>query len=122
MPAGPSRRSWWKPFCTIAYPVAGLVFFIDGITSGDWLKIVGGALLLLGTAVQLWDQLRPRPPALDLPVDDARAEVVAMAAREDPVQAVKLLRQRTGLGLLEATQTVRQWLDEEGLPWRKSRW
>jgi hypothetical protein len=96
----------------------GLVFLIDGIASRDWLKIVGGALLLLGTAVQLSDQLRPRPPAPDLRVDDARAEVVTMAARDNPIKAVKLLRQRTGLGLREATETVRRWLDEEGIPWR----
>jgi hypothetical protein len=31
---------------------------------------------------------------------------------------VKRLRQRTGIGLREATETVRQWLDEEGVPWR----
>src|SRR4051812_17872943 len=102
MPASPPRTSWWKPLFTIVYFVAGLVFLIDGITSPNWLKIVGGALLLLGTAIPLWEQLRPRPPAPKLPVDDARAEVVAKAASEDPVKAVKLLRQRTGLGLLEA--------------------
>jgi hypothetical protein len=118
MPAGPRQRSWWKPALTVAYSVVGLVFLIDGITSRDWLKVGGGALLLLGLVGQLWEQFHPRPPASDLPVDHARAEVVALATSEDPIKAVKLLRQRTGLGLRDATATVRRWLDEEGIPWR----
>jgi ribosomal protein L7/L12 len=54
---------------------------------------------------------RPR-----IPVEAARAEVLAVARRGDsgvPVQAVKVLRERTGLGLVEANNTVRRWLDED---------
>jgi hypothetical protein len=57
------------------------------------------------------DARRPR-----LPVEDARAEVLAVARRGDggvPVKAVKVLRQRTGLALVEANATVRRWLDED---------
>ncbi|SDE52095.1 hypothetical protein SAMN05660485_00939 [Blastococcus fimeti] len=43
---------------------------------------------------------------------------MAVAVREDGVKAVKLLRQRTGLWLREATETIRKWLEEEGVPWR----
>ncbi|WP_139220427.1 hypothetical protein [Trujillonella endophytica] len=59
---------------------------------------------------------RPRVPA-----EQARAEVMSVAAGgadRDRIRAIKLLRERTGLGLLEARHTVMQWLQEEG---RRSR-
>ncbi|WP_242471938.1 MULTISPECIES: hypothetical protein [unclassified Blastococcus] len=51
-----------------------------------------------------------------IPVADALAEVLAVASGggdRDRVRAVRLLRERTGLGLVEADRTVLRWLEEE---------
>jgi ribosomal protein L7/L12 len=50
-------------------------------------------------------------------VDQARPEVMALAALgldRDRIGAIKVLRERTGLGLREAHDTVTHWLQEDG--------
>lgn len=64
---------------------------------------------------------RRRPAPVYIPVDETRSEVLAVAAGgsdRDRIRAVKVLRERTGLGLKEAYDTVRKWLAEEGDAWR----
>lgn len=118
MPTDQRRRPWWKPLLEAAYLVVGLVSLISGIVSSDWLRLVGGALLLVGGAVALWSAIRPAPPSDGLSAEEARAEVISVAVAGDRIKAIKVLRERTGLGLVEAKETVDRWLGEEGIPRR----
>ncbi len=85
------------------------------------------ALVLLGAAATAFlvarlerarESRRPR-----IPVDQARPEVLSIAAGgtdRDRVRAIRVLRERTGLGLREAHDTVLRWQREERDPGRRS--
>jgi ribosomal protein L7/L12 len=80
------------------------------------LVVCGGLLVILAVAqaaVWVHERRHPRPPLVS--AEDARCEVLAVAAggrQRDEIRAVRVLRERTGLGLLEAKQTVDRWLSE----------
>ncbi len=84
------------------------------------LTVVAAIVLLACVLMAFWSKRigtkraakRPRVPA-----EQARAEVMSVAAGgadRDRIRAIKVLRERTGLGLLEAHHTVTQWLQAEG--------
>lgn len=71
----------------------------------------GLVLFLLAHRLQARDAKRPR-----VPMEQARPEVLSIATRgsdRDRIRAIKVLRERTGVGLREASDTVKRWLQEE---------
>ncbi len=71
----------------------------------------GLVLLLLAHRLKVRDANRPREP-----MEQARPEVLSIATRgsdRDRIRAIKVLRERTGLGLREANDMVKRWLQEE---------
>jgi ribosomal protein L7/L12 len=72
------------------------------------------AAFLLARIGRAREAKRPR-----VPVNQARPEVLSVAAGgsdRDRVRAIKVLRERTGLGLREAHDTVMRWLREDSHP------
>ena len=118
MPGDQRRPPWRKAILEVAYVAIGLVLLISGLAAADWLRLVAVALLLVGGALALWAERRAAPPSPGMSVDEARAEVMPVAGAGDRVRAVSVLRERTGLGLADATETVRRWLEEDGISWR----
>jgi ribosomal protein L7/L12 len=102
----------------VANVVLGLVLLISGIAATDWVRLIAGALVVVGATLALWGEIRAAPPSPGLSADEARAEVMSVAVAGDRIKAVRVLRERTGLGLVDATETVRRWLEEEGITWR----
>jgi ribosomal protein L7/L12 len=76
----------------------------------------GGLLAILAVAeaaVRIHERRHPGPPLVS--PEEARTEVLAVAAggtQREEIRAIRVLRERTGLGLLEAKQTVDRWLSE----------
>lgn len=78
---------------------------------GIVLLACGLVLFLLAHRFKARDAKRPR-----VPVEQARPEVLRVAAGgsdRDRIRAVKVLRERTGIGLREAHDTVKRWLQEK---------
>jgi ribosomal protein L7/L12 len=79
------------------------------------------ALAVLFVVLAAWESkirlARSRRSGADhVPAEQVRADVLAVAAGgadKDRIRAIKALRERTGLGLLDAKRTVDRWLDEE---------
>ncbi|WP_029429969.1 hypothetical protein [Blastococcus sp. URHD0036] len=96
-----------------------VVVGISGAFAGSWLGPAGMACLVAAQITGMYNDARQTSKGnAGLAVETARPEVLAVAAEGNPIRAVKVLRDRTGLGLREATETVRRWLSEEGTPWR----
>ena len=88
--------------------------------------IAVGALMLLAVVVMLrrsWGGSLDRPPAPDqyrapaepaVPSETDLAEIRALAARGNKIEAIKRVRQRTGLGLKEAKDFVEALAAGEG--------
>jgi ribosomal protein L7/L12 len=80
------------------------------------LVVLAGLLAVVEIARgALWLNARRHPQRPLVSPDQARAEVLEVetgGSAEDDVRAIKVLRERTGLGLLEAKQTVGRWLQE----------
>ena len=91
------------------------------LTGMTWkLAILIGAVGVIMLLASVHLNRRARRAAAGRPVDAAalldpaalRTEVLAALARDDLPAAVKIYRQRTGTGLLEATEAVRR-IDSE---------
>jgi len=85
----------------------------------DVALVVAAGLIVLVAIMQgiAWLLDRRRPKTALVSAEQARADVLAVAAGgsdRDQIRAIKVLRERTGLGLLEAKRTVDRWLEETG--------
>lgn len=49
------------------------------------------------------------------PMDDMQEQIIQTAVSQGKIQAIKDLRNHSGLGLKEAKDQVEKWLDERGL-------
>lgn len=80
----------------------------------DWsgVAIVVLAVCLVATLVakRAGRPQTPSVPVRQVPLDDATArEITALLARDRTIEAIKLLRETTGSGLLEAKERIDHW-------------
>jgi hypothetical protein len=114
-PTGAASRQRASPASTKPGDIVGRGGQHDLVTVteivGLVLLVCAGVAFLAARVARAREAKRPR-----VPVEEARAEVLSIATRgddSDRIRAIRVLRERTGLGLLEARDTLMRWLDED---------
>jgi hypothetical protein len=74
-----------------------------------WALLIGAAgIVMLLASVYLNRRARRADDGRPVDMEALRTEVVAALSREDPTEAVRIYRQRTNAGLVEAAEAVRR--------------